>query len=490
MPRSVPSPLAQVLAILRTRRGWSQKELAQAGGVRPQVISDFEKGRRELERDQLDALARVMGCVSEEIDLALVFNGVSFPSEADASPIGPTEDDLRRARVIASRVGLTEAGRTYALLLDVTCHLRIGQARRLAEHQWHHLRTVPASQLCDLIAASPDLHHWALVERLCEESVHAAADDSALAVHLATAALRIAELTAGHAAWRSALQGHAWAFVANAQRVAIDLIGAEKSFDHAWRCWRAGAVQGVAWPLAQWRLLDLQASLRRDQRRFPEALALLDRALRDAPVDARSRILVNKGYVLEQAGEIDAALAVLEETALLVEPGTDPNLRWSLEVNRIVLLAHLGRFTEANDRLSALRTLATSLKRRLHLSRVTWLKGRIEIGLGRRGAGRALFEQARREFLASNDAADAALVALELAVLDLEDGHWDEVAASAQEIASLFRALRVGREALVASRFFLHAARARTATTAMAQRLIAQLTKWERESRTSALPPP
>ena len=152
-------------------------------------------------------------------------------------------------------------------------------------------------------------------------------------------------------------------------------------------------------------------------------------------------------------------------------------------MNRVVMLAHLGRLEAAEACLPALRTLASELGRRRDLIRIVWLAGRIAADQGRRSDGRAWFEQARRDFAEVGDFYNAALVGLELAVLDLEDGNVAEVAELAQEMVGTFRSLRVERETLASLRLFCQAARAHKATVAMARHLIEQLTKPGDESR-------
>jgi tetratricopeptide (TPR) repeat protein len=485
MPRPIPPPLSLVLTHLRTARGWTQGDLAAAVGLSSQTICDLETGvRRTLSRDQLERLIAPMGYGPEDATLALVFlGGLAAGGQArPPSPIDPTPGDLRRARRIAARVGLTETSRMHAQLLELGRLRRIARARREAAGQWETLRELRAADQRELLERSPELWHWALVERLCDESVLAAADDAARALHLATMAVRAAELGPGEAAWRSAIQGWAWPFVGNAQRVGIDLLAAEASFATAWRLWQAAGPELVC-PLGEWRLLDLEASLRRDRRDFAGALELLDRALAAAPASARGRILLKKEYTHEQAGDLAAALAALEEAGPLIEAGGDPNLRWSLAMNRVVMLAHLGRLEAAEACLPALRTLASELGRRRDLIRIVWLAGRIAADQGRRSDGRAWFEQARRDFAEVGDFYNAALVGLELAVLDLEDGNVAEVAELAQEMVGTFRSLRVERETLASLRLFCQAARAHKATVAMARHLIEQLTKPGDESR-------
>ncbi len=68
------------------------------------------------------------------------------------------------------------------------------------------------------------------------------------------------------------MQGYCWAHIANARWVGNDHSGADEAFARAWDLWRAGSAQSDPDLLAEWRLLDLEASLRRAERRFPESL--------------------------------------------------------------------------------------------------------------------------------------------------------------------------------------------------------------------------
>lgn len=124
----------------------------------------------------------------------------------------------------------------------------------------------------------------------------------------------------------------------------LDLPAADSSFATAWRLWNAGEAAGET-PFGAWRLYDLEASLRRDQRRFDAALACLERALASAPAAARGRILLKKQYTFDQAGNVESALAVLEEAAPLLEATPDAGLRWSFELNAASMLCHAACIT-------------------------------------------------------------------------------------------------------------------------------------------------
>jgi transcriptional regulator with XRE-family HTH domain len=476
MPRPLPSPLSVALAFLRTARGWTQTELGAAARVRRKMVSDLETGGRgTLTREKLDGLVLAMGYAPADVDLVLMLLGALSPAAEPPrlSPLDPSAADLRQAARAAADLGLTAARLTRSHLLQLVWARRERQALREGKELWAALRQLSPRRQCELVEASPDLWRWELAERLCTESERAAADKARLALHLARLALRVAELAPAEAAWRSLLLGYSWAFVANAQRVANNHAAAEASFAQAWNLWRAGAA--ATGPFREWRLLDLEGSLRRDQRRFEAALELLERATALAPAAARGRILLKKAFTLEQAGNVDAAMTALRAASPLVEAAGEPRDRWVLGINLLVNLCHLGRYAEATARLPALRGLTRQLGNKLDRLRVRWLGGRIAAGQGNRDEAQTTFARVLRQFASLGNGYDAALVALELAVLHLEQGRAAEVRVLASEMVWIFHARNIHREALAALALFCRAAERDAASTDLTRRIITYL---------------
>ncbi len=106
-------------------------------------------------------------------------------------------------------------------------------------------------------------------------------------------------------------------------------------------------------------MLDLEASLRRDQRRFGEALALLAEAL--AVGRSPARVLVKKGFTLEVMGEYERSLEALLEAKPLAERDGDRRLQNMLCCNLGFTLCHLSRFAEAAELARGVRDCATEL---------------------------------------------------------------------------------------------------------------------------------
>jgi tetratricopeptide (TPR) repeat protein len=275
--------------------------------------------------------------------------------------------------------------------------------------------------------------------------------------------------------WRPRLQGYCWAHLANARRVATDFDGAHEAFARAWELWRAGEAD-PDW-LPEWRLLSLEASLRREQRRFPEALELLDRAsaLSGGDPAAKARLLLKKEHVYEVMGDVAAALAVLAQAAPFVEASRDPHLLFALQFNTAKNLCHLQRFAEAAERLPEIGELALRQGAELDGLRVAWLAARVAAGLERKEEAVAGLEWVRRRFTAMKLPYEAALSSLELAVLWLEAGRTAEVRGLAVAMAWIFQAQGIGREALAALQLFREAAGRDAATVELARRAIAGL---------------
>ncbi len=109
------------------------------------------------------------------------------------------------------------------------------------------------------------------------------------------------------------------------------------------------------------------------------------------------------------------------------------------------------------------------------MTRLVWLRGTLDAGLGRPTQAERAFEQARKEFLASGIAYDAALVSLELSVLYLGQERTAEVKDLARELAPVFHLQGVSRETLATVKLFREAVEKETITMELAQQLLADL---------------
>ncbi|HVT16472.1 MAG TPA: helix-turn-helix transcriptional regulator [Thermoanaerobaculia bacterium] len=479
MPRPAPPLLSVTLTALRRARGWTEVELARAAGISKETVSHYER-EQAPSRDRLESLAAAMGYEVEAIDdvllaLAQATGLGAGAADGPRSPADPSPAELRRARQLAAAMGRVAVEVTAHHLVALLRARRAGSARRRAAGLWEVLAPLAPGERRLLVEKSREYQTWALAERLCHESAEAASDDASRAVELAELALRVAELAPGERLWRLRLQGYCLGFLANARRVRNDERGAEEAFARARRLWQEGEAADPGRLLAAWRLLDLEASLRRSQRRFAEALELSGRALAAAPREAAARILVNKAVAFDHLGEAERAIATLRQAAPLVDDQREPRLLFALRFNLATNLCHLDRHGEAALLLPEVRQMAEALHKELDLVRVVWLEGRVAAGLGRPAAALAAFARVRGEFLARAMAYDAALVTLELAALHAAAGRTAEVKELARQTARVFRAKGIHREARAALQLFRQAADREALTAELARRLVAYL---------------
>ncbi len=468
--------LRVLVTLLRRLRGpWSQADMAALSEVSPGSISVYESGERTPSRAAVEKLAGaarvppwlVDGLLLPMIEVAREIDLGSGPIETDADlEVGRTDEE-----------GGSPAARLGVALFLATPALASGEESNTAEEielqkssedPW----TLLPAAVQDAAPSSTSLQgdFERLVERVCAESERAAARDAGRALELARLALCVAELAPGEPSWRAGLIGFVQAFVANALRAADDLLAADAALAAGWRLWRLAdhADESI---LGEWRLLDREASLRRDQRRFEVALDLLDRALAVAPLGGRGRILLNKAFTLEQAGQSQRALAVLAEAAPLVDAAAEPRDRMGVRFNIVVNLVHLGRLREAEASLAELRRLVTELGNEVDATRLRWLASRIAAGLGRRQEALDGLVAVARDFRERGKPYDAALASLDLAVLYLDEGRTREVASLAGEMAWIFSRRDVHRETLAALQLFREAAERETLTVEVARRL-------------------
>ncbi|HKI06424.1 MAG TPA: hypothetical protein VKK31_30875, partial [Thermoanaerobaculia bacterium] len=278
------------------------------------------------------------------------------------------------------------------------------------------------------------------------------------------------------------LKSYCLAHVANARRVANDHAGADEAFARAWEFWRAGAGSDPEL-LPDWVLPSMEASLRRDQRRFSEALDLLDRArgCRDGSSSTASVfLLLQKEHVFDDMGDPRGALAALAEAAPFIEASGDARLSFVFQFKTAHNLNQLERFDEAAEMLAGVRELAIQQANELDLLRLVWLESKVAAGQGQTEAAVAGLELVGRDFTAREMPYDAALSSLDLAELWLRAGRTLEVQELAVAMGWIFRTQGINREALAALGLFCDAARQERATVELTRRVIAEIEKARR----------
>ncbi len=465
LAKEPPEVLRLVVLFLRDIARLSQAELGRAARVSQSELSLFESGRKTPSEDALRRLA-----AAADVPWPLVAHLRRFYAaflearirgeavEADAPP--------------AAQFRL--AGQAYQLE-DAAAEASAADEIAQAEHFWQVVAGLPRPRRRRVVELSPCASRsWALARHLCHESERTAAADVRESLDLADLALWIAQrCERGGEQGRSLLVGYAWGYKGNAFRVACQRAEADEAWVWAWMHWQAGAT-AKSDLLPEWRLFSLEASLRRDERQFSQALERLDRALESAQgdVEATAVVLLNKETVYEQMGDLPKALEALQQATPFVEASEDRRLLFALRFKAANNLYHLERHAEAAGLLPQVREMAVQLGNALDQVKVSWLEARVEAGLGKREEAVAGLERVRREFTARDNPYNAALAALDLAMLYLEEGRAADVKDLAREAVEVFKAQGIAREALASLNLFVEAAQREKATAEMVKRLV------------------
>lgn len=461
----------RALALMREAGGLKKHEMAGRLGLQPDTYYEYENDRVPA-RPLLERAAAAVDHPPHHVDRTLDYLRRADAEAAAHRAGGPdAAAELEIARLALS-FG-SESEEFHGAVFRRSRRLARAVAdREMARVHFPRLRAHPAAERPALVRDNPAFQTWAVSELAAHESIEAAAGDPDEALAWAGLAVLIADLAPGEPAFHARSQGYALFHRGNAFRVKGRLRPeADADFDQANILWKAGKAGDPERLLDEARVLGMEASLRREQRQFPEALDLLDRALAVDRGGLRIHLLINRAKILEEQGDFAQALAALRQVLPLVDAEREPSLLWAARINLLVDLCHLGHHAVAAEEFESVRQLAVRLGGGIRQARLGWLQGWIKAGLGQPAEAEAAFERVRRELLQRDIPFDAALVSLELAVLYQEQGRTAEVRQLTRELAPVFESQRISREALATLLLFREAVELETLTLELAQRL-------------------
>lgn len=383
--------------------------------------------------------------------------------DLEEGPLEESSDEYEQVfdRVF-SRVAVNEAAAARERALG----------RELFEELMHH----PAARQHLLVGNSLRFRSRTLCEILLQESFEAGFRDVARSLELARLAVALVELLAeescGSAEILDSLKARAWAQLGNAYRVNQDYSQAEGAFAHTESYLSSRGRIGL---IDKARVLDLLASLRKDQHRFAEAVQILDRVgsiyRRLGQWHLLGRTLQQKAVVVGETGDTETQISLLRRSLDLLDPQEDPRIFLAARHNLILALNDSRRSREAFALLFHTRPLYLKLGDRMNLLRLRWLEGMVARGLQRNDQAEAAFREVRDAFLDLGLQYDAALAALDLAGVYIQQGKRDEVCRIAEETLSIFQAGNMHRDAILALMVLSNAVRQEQAGVETVQRI-------------------
>lgn len=265
------------------------------------------------------------------------------------------------------------------------------------------------------------------------------------------------------------LQCRAQAELGNAQRILDQFEAAEMSLGRARQLFELGTRSDFL----DIHLLELEASLDADLRRFGRACLKLEKVYRFyrryGDDHLAGRALVKQGLYNGTEGKSDEALRLLRTSLQFIDQDRDPSLTYAAMHNILTLLVDTDQYKDAEKQLFHLRRLQQHAGGRINELRFRWEEGRIDAGLGRYKRAEATLYEIREAFLEVNRAYDSALSSLDLTAVLLAQKKAGKAIEVVSEAYRTFMALDIQREGLIAVSLLKTACEVREATQDMAE---------------------
>lgn len=440
-----PRPETEPLRLLSALRP-DLERLLRSRGVAPATAIDLLTAAAVAVESRLGALPGARARMVQGLDALCRQAGAgagSVGSPRGVAPVPAAGERAFAAAFAAARARLQRRRR------------RIERERAAAPALAAELLALPAEARAAALAARR-FRSRTLAEHLLEASRWTWTEEPARGEPLAALALDVLAALAGKArsipahARLADLHAVAWIYIGNARRILFDLRGAESALSRA----EDFLVAGSGDPRERALLLAIRASLRRAQRRFLEAQALLEQAAAiyrwAGDRHEEGQVLLSLANVRDYAGDPDGAVPLVHRALELVDPERDPRLPVTALHNLASYLITAGRLREAAVLLPEVRRRTAAVSGRLELLLVRWLEGQLSIKQGDRRRGEEILTALRDDYLSEGLVYNTALVSLELVALYLDQGRADDARRLAAEMIPVFHSREIHREALAA----------------------------------------
>jgi tetratricopeptide (TPR) repeat protein len=313
---------------------------------------------------------------------------------------------------------------------------------------------------------------WIRVEILLQISFDLRYSDPWRMLDLAESAQKIAdgiEETPYGPAFLADLRARAWSELANASRVNEQFRRAEGALRQA----RSHMEQGAGDPMLKAFADEVEASLRKDQRRFGESCALLNEVYRTylelGELHLAGRTLTSQGINLAIARQPAAAVPIFRQALGLLEVSQDPKLFTSTQYNLVDALVDSGDLHEA-VRLLVITGLREKLAEDpLNKVRLRWVEGKILARRERLEEAEEVFAEVRAGFRQQGLEYVAAVAGVDQAIVLLRQGKQNEAHLLAYDLWVTFHRHEVHEEADRALAFLEVVCRLKVVTVKMAE---------------------
>lgn len=316
----------------------------------------------------------------------------------------------------------------------------------LRNHSWELQRTIARQSL--------GFRSIAFFELLLKKARQEGRDNRERGVEIVT--LAIESLTALQGcldpAQLAGLAARGWAWLGNAYRLKLSFQDAEAAFQVA----ESHLAKVPDDLLARGEVQQNRGALFWYQRRYKEALVLEEHAFQSfrtlGQADLMALALVLKAAIHESAGNLESTIPILLEARALIETQHEPFLTLTINQWLVATYVQAGYHQEAAAILPGVKTMALEMRSPRVAAHMMWVEGRIEQLCGRLESAETRYVEAHSAFEQLEDSFHMALVAFDLTTVYSLTYRFSEIVALASEMLSVFAAIGLPQESLLALR--------------------------------------
>lgn len=322
--------------------------------------------------------------------------------------------------------------------------------QELAGFVWEWLAKMPSEYQHWLVGEVIYLNSsdfFRLLLRKCDE---VGRNDPRQGLELAVLALEHLECSGdGFAGSVESLRALGLGWLAAAHRRLNDYSSAARNFAYAWESWELERDQQV-----EAELCTLEGTFYMFQRRYDEALRLLSRAIGVAQAAGDSRLLVapllQRVSIVAYTGNSESTIPDLHFALRHLAELDEPYLTLAAYGHLAIAYTLVRKPSKALEILPKARKVCEQIKEVVAEYHLKWVEGLAREALGQLGEAETLFEEARAGFVELGVMESAAIISLNLAILNHHHGRHFNVLRLAAEAIPVFESLGIPDETLAA----------------------------------------
>jgi tetratricopeptide (TPR) repeat protein len=355
---------------------------------------------------------------------------------------------------LRSYIGQVAVTRNWQQMIAAIPEVAQAQAyeKVLALSQWRYLATLAPADRRETIQDDLTFQTQGLFERLLELSRSAHREDRALAIELAALALEVVENIAPQPPRFSRelladFRATALAHLANAERIAGEVVAAQVSLDKGWQALK----EGTGDPVEEALLYRHQGNLALELRHFEDAYAAYQHAVRlyqeVADTHMQGRTLVQQAIAM---GYLDpaAGMELAERALALIDRDEEPRAELCARHTLIWCLDDLGRAEEATALLDLTRRLYRQFGDKPTVARLHWLEARIARTRGNAPEAERILRHLWHEFEKLELPIDLTLLTVDLVEVLARQEKRDEAVELCEIFYPILKGFRMHQEGL------------------------------------------